>query len=85
MLTNTDTTSHAITSILSVLSASLSNGMPLPPYIKMPEPFSFVRRINEVDSDLLSIRHIAEPEYSAFAVMQIAGRLINDDMVKMRE
>ena len=60
-------------------------GTPLPPYIQMPEPFAFVRRVNEVDKDLLSIRHIAEPEYSAFAVMQIVARLINEDIVKLRE
>ena len=51
----------------------------------MPEPFAFVRRVNEIDKDLLSVRHIAEPEYSAFAVLQIVARLINEDIVKLRE
>jgi hypothetical protein len=51
----------------------------------MPEPFAFVRRVNEIDRDILSIRHIAEPEYSAFAVLQIVARLLNDDVVKLRE
>lgn len=51
----------------------------------MPEPFQFVRKINEVDKDILSVRHIAEPEYSAFAVMQVVSRLINDDVVILRE
>jgi hypothetical protein len=51
----------------------------------MPEPFQFLKKINEIDTDILSIRHIAEPEYSAFAVMQIVARLINDDILEMRE
>lgn len=35
-------TSHDITSLLSLMSASISNGQPLPPYLKTPKPVSRV-------------------------------------------
>ena len=36
-----------------------------------------------VDRDILSIRHIAEPGYAAFAVMQISTRCIHMDIQKL--
>ena len=35
--------------------------------------------------DILSISHITEPGYAAFAVMQIASSLISDDLEKLVE
>lgn len=51
----------------------------------MPEPFQFVKRLEALDRDILSIRHIAEPEYSAFAVMQIVSQGISRDMMQLTE
>lgn len=79
------TTSHDITSILSLLSSSISNGQPLPPYLKMPDPFVLTRKLEALDGDILSIRHIAEPGYAAFAVMEIASRSITADLHKLTE
>lgn len=78
-------TSNKITSLFSMLASSLSNAQPLPPYLEMPEPFQFLKRMNEIDRDILSIRHISEPEYSAFAVMQVVSTSINADIVKLTE
>lgn len=36
-----------------------------------------------MDRDILSVRHIAEPGYSAFAVMQVSTRCIIDDLEKL--
>lgn len=37
----------------------------------------------QIDPDLLSIRHIAEPEYSAFAVVHICAQTINVDLQEL--
>ena len=76
-------TTQEITSVLTLLSASVTNGNPLPPYLKAPEPYRLSARLEALDPDILSVSHITEPGYAAFAVMQIASRLISDDMEKL--
>lgn len=49
----------------------------------MPEPFQFLRRLEAMDRDILDIRHITEPEYSAFAVMQIVSNGITSDLAEL--
>ena len=49
----------------------------------MPEPFQFLKRLESMDRDILDIRHIAEPEYSAFAVMQIVSQGITSDIAEL--
>ena len=78
-----NTTSQETTSVLALLSASVANGNPLPPYVKAPSSYKLSERLQALDADILGISHIAEPGYSAFAVMQIASSLINDDMEKL--
>ncbi|KAK5115828.1 hypothetical protein LTR85_009422 [Meristemomyces frigidus] len=73
-------TSESITTLLSLLSASVTNGSPLPPYLHVPEPYQLVQRLDEMDKDILSVRHIAEPGYSSFAVIQLATRCMIDDL-----
>lgn len=79
------TTSQEITSTLSLLSNSVTNGSPLPPYLKAPKPYQLSGKLEELDEDILSISHIAEPGYSAFAVMQIASSLVSDELGKLIE
>ena len=76
-------TSHGVTSTLSLLSASVVNGSPLPPYLKAPEPYQLSAKLEAMDADILSINHITEPGYAAFAVMQIATSLILNDLEKL--
>lgn len=76
MLTSVRATSHEITGLLSLLSASIANGQPLPPYLKTPQPYQLSAKLEEIDHDILSVRHIAEPGYAAFAVMQVSSRCI---------
>lgn len=80
LVTSINATSHQITSLLALLSSSISSGTPLPPYTEMPKPFQVVKKLESIDADLLSIRHIAEPEYSAFAVLQICAQCITQDV-----
>lgn len=72
--------SQGVTTLLSLLSGSLANGQPLPPYLNAPAPYGLTERLDEVDSELLSIRHIAEPGYASFAVIQIGLTCMIDDL-----
>ena len=58
----------------------MRNAAPLPPHLELPEPFAFARRLQQMDKDILSVRHLAEPEYSGFAVMQVVGRNVTGDV-----
>lgn len=83
LIISVNSTSHHITSTLALLSSSLSNGQSLPPYLEMPKPFHLVKQLESIDQDLLSLRHINEPEYSAFAVIQICAQTVNQDVAKL--
>ena len=42
-------------------------------------------RLEQIDKDILSIRHIAEPGYASFAVIQIGTKSLLDDLKKLLE
>ena len=73
-------TSQAITSVLTLLSASIINKQALPPYVRLPEPYALSQKLDAIDSDVLSVRHIAEPGYASFACIQIVTKNLNDEM-----
>lgn len=73
-------TSKEITTLLTLLSASVASGQPLPPYLKPPEPYALSAKLETLDSNILSVRHMAEPGFAAFAVMQIGTKFIGDDL-----
>ncbi|KAL4754337.1 hypothetical protein BDW72DRAFT_166682 [Aspergillus terricola var. indicus] len=73
-------TTHQVTSVLCLLSASLTNQQPLPPFLKTPRPYSFSKRLEKLDKDILSLRHIAEPGFATFSVLQISTRCIVGDV-----
>ena len=66
--------------MLCLLSSSVSSGQPLPPYLKAPQPYGLSKKLETLDRDILSVRHIAEPGYAAFAVMQVCSRAICNDI-----
>ena len=76
-------TTQSITTLLSLLSASVADGNPLPPYVRVPEPYLLAERLGKLDEDILSIRHIAEPGYASFAVIQIGTKNLIDDLKKL--
>jgi hypothetical protein len=82
-MTSANITTHQVTSLLSLLSASIRNGQSLPPYLRPPRPYGLSSKLEEMDADILSVRHIAEPGYAAFAVIQIASRCIIADLEKL--
>lgn len=76
-------TSHSVTSILSLLSASVRQGSALPPYIQLPQPYDLNRRLEKLDKGILDARHVEEPGYSAYAVLQVCSSLVTDDLRRL--
>ncbi|KAJ4990876.1 hypothetical protein SVAN01_03665 [Stagonosporopsis vannaccii] len=83
VIKDANVTSHEITMLLSLLSSAIQNGQPLPPYLKVPQSYQLSRKLEAVDSDILSLRHIAEPGYAAFAVMAVSTSCISMDIEKL--
>lgn len=79
----TNVTTHEVTSLLCLLSASITNRQPLPPYLKTPRPYSFSKRLEALDSEILSLKHMSEPGFAAFAVLQISTRCIVGDVERL--
>jgi Fusaric acid resistance protein-like/Aromatic acid exporter family member 2 len=73
-------TSQELTSTLCLVSSSITNSQPLPPYLKTPRPFDLAERMKAVDPDILSLSHVSQPCYAAFAVLQVASSLITEEM-----
>lgn len=83
LIQSLNVSSQEITSMLSLLSASVTSGNPLPPYLKPPSAFKLTACLEALDAEILSIDHVAEPGYSAFAVMQVASSMISDDLERL--
>ncbi|KAL9073282.1 MAG: hypothetical protein Q9157_004813 [Trypethelium eluteriae] len=83
LLKSASLTSYENTSLLSLLSSSITTGQPLPPYLKTATPYALTENLEGMDRDILSIRHLAEPGYAAFAMMQITTRCVVADIGKL--
>jgi hypothetical protein len=73
-------TSQSATSLLTIVSSAISTGKPLPPYLKAPDALQLSQRLEGLDKDILNTRHVFEPGYAAFAVMQVATTMLADDL-----
>ncbi|CAE7021633.1 hypothetical protein CFE70_003030 [Pyrenophora teres f. teres 0-1] len=76
-------TSHELTSLLAMLSSSISNAQPLPPYLHAPPGTQLSQKLATIDPEIMNLRHISEPGYAAFAVMSISTRCIHMDVEKL--
>ncbi len=85
LLNEVGPTTHAFTSSLALLSASVTQGSALPPYMQLPEPYGLSRKLEKLDKGILNSRHVQEPGYSAYAVMQVASSLVMDDLKRLVE
>lgn len=73
-------TSHEMTSTLCLTSFSVTNAQPLPPYMKLPKPYALADRMESIDPEVLSVKHVSEPCYAAFAILEVASSLITQEM-----
>lgn len=85
LLNEVGPTTHSFTSTLALLSASVTQGSALPPYMQLPEPYGLSMKLEKLDKGILNSRHVEEPGYSAYAVMQVASSLVTDDMKRLVE
>ncbi|OQU98700.1 hypothetical protein CLAIMM_04444 [Cladophialophora immunda] len=76
-------TTHDITSMLSLLSASVTNAQPLPPFLRVPHPYRLGPDLHIIDPDVLRVEHVAEPCYAAFAVCQVASSLVSEELERL--
>ncbi|RMZ77624.1 hypothetical protein DV738_g4309, partial [Chaetothyriales sp. CBS 135597] len=76
---------HELTSRLCLLASSLTNKQPLPPYLRMPKSVNLATQMAEVDPGILSVHHIREPCYAAFAVLEVASTLLQEEVEKVSE
>lgn len=73
-------TEECLTSILCQLSAAVSTGRPLPPRLPLPEAYQLSEKLRRLDPDVLSIKHMEEAGYSAFAVMEIISKMVTHNL-----
>ncbi|GKZ29492.1 hypothetical protein AbraIFM66950_005192 [Aspergillus brasiliensis] len=76
---------HKITSLLCHLSASVLNSQPLPPYLETGDTFPLARELQRIDEELLSIRHIEDPAFSAFVCLEVLRSVVSftlDDLLR---
>jgi hypothetical protein len=66
------------TTLLFLLSASLTNKKPLPPYLKPPSRFHLFDQIIGTDPSILGLNNINEPGFRAFAVIEMAHMCLVD-------
>ncbi|USP81966.1 hypothetical protein yc1106_09240 [Curvularia clavata] len=83
VLLDAKVTSHETTSMLAMLSSSIQNAQPLPPYLRAPPGAQLSHKLEMVDPEILGLRHIAEPGYAAFAVMAVSTRCINMELERL--
>jgi len=85
LLNEVSPTTHIFTSSLALLSASITQGTALPPYMQVPQPYELSRKLEKLDKGILDSKHVEEPGYSAYAVMQVASSLVTDDLKRLVE
>ncbi|KAI1920996.1 hypothetical protein LOZ07_005097 [Ophidiomyces ophidiicola] len=72
--------SHIITSAIYHLSAAVSNGLSLPPYLAPPHAFPLARNLRQMDENLLDIRNIEDPSFSAFVAVEVLSSMVNSNL-----
>lgn len=75
-----DTTSHQTTSTLTLLSAAVEHGLPLPPYFHSPPHLDLSSRWDILSKELAAEQPVDEAAYTALAVIQVISNLISDDL-----
>ncbi|KAH9209022.1 hypothetical protein DL95DRAFT_467163 [Leptodontidium sp. 2 PMI_412] len=70
--------SHKLISLLSLLSASITNGQALPPYLKTPDSFRLSDEITADVGTVLDLANVDEPGFRAVAVVKVAQRCVVD-------
>ena len=77
-------TSHSVTTLLSLIASCIMNGQPLPPFLEAPKPYHLAHQLQELDPDLLSTNMaVKHPEYSAFAVTEVSATMMSESLRRL--
>lgn len=71
---------HVIASVLYHLSAAVSNGLSLPPYLAPPHPFPLARNLRQTSENLLDIQNIEDPSFSAFVAIEVLSTMVSSNL-----
>lgn len=71
-----DFKSARLASYLSHLSASVTNNLPLPPYLPPPGSFPLSRRMHKINKNLLHVRYLEDPAFSAFITLEVLRSIV---------
>lgn len=74
---------HNITTLLSLIASSVTNGQPLPPYLEPPMPYDLARQFQKMEPELLSIKYAGDPGYSALAVIEVSYTMIGESLTRL--
>ena len=80
---STEFASHNITTLLSLLASSVTNGQPLPPYLEPPVPYHVARQLLKANPELLSVKYALDPGFSAFAVIEVSSTMIAEGLGRL--
>lgn len=75
-LQTVDFRSARLASYLSHLSASVTNNLPLPPYLPKPGSFPLSRRMHKINKNLLHVRYLEDPAFSAFITLEVLRSVV---------
>jgi hypothetical protein len=85
ILKSADFNSHRITSLMCHLSAAIMNAQPLPPYLSTPDSFPLARQMQRIDGELLNIRHVEDPAFSAFVSLEVLRSIVSFSLKELLE
>jgi hypothetical protein len=83
VIESTDFNSHHITSLLWHLSAAVSTGTALPPYLSPPEPFPLARKLRTLNDGLLDRGNAEGLAFSTFVSLEVLSSLVNKNLAKL--
>ena len=69
--------SHQVTMLLMVLSNAVSTATPLPPFLRVPDPFVLSYGLEKIDKDVLDVGNASEPGLATFAAIQVEIQYIH--------
>ncbi|EED24191.1 conserved hypothetical protein [Talaromyces stipitatus ATCC 10500] len=75
-LETVDFKSARLASFLSHLSASVTNKLPLPPYLSAPSSFPLSRRMQKMNKNLLHVRYLEDPAFTAFITLEVLRSIV---------
>lgn len=80
---STDFDSHAVTSVLCHLSAAVSNGLKLPPYLSPRGKFPLARKVKQLNDSLLHVTNSDDPAFAEFAYLEVLSSLMDSNLTKL--